>query len=206
MPRVQSFKDLGVTFDHQLKFDQHISSILKKAFSMLGFIIRTSRHFSHIESIILLYKTLVRSNLEYASIIWNPSTKTQVDALEKVQRKLTRFIYRKFHYPYQDYETRLKTLNLQSLHVRRCSIDLKYLYKIVNGLLSTTTISEMPMRLNMKNVRNMQLFGVKKYNTNLVKNSTVPRLLNTYNDLFSGCNLFNLPISEFMKIVNQSIK
>ena len=58
-------KDLGVVFDSSLKFDIHIYKIINKAFSTLGLI---SRNFNGLimnyESFLLLYKSLVRSNLE----------------------------------------------------------------------------------------------------------------------------------------------
>ena len=99
VPRLDSFKDLGVIFDCQMKFTQHFDAIIKKAFRMLGFLIRTSRYFSCIESLLILYKTLVCCQLEYASIVWSPTIKTHIDAIEKIQRRFTKFVYRKFHIP-----------------------------------------------------------------------------------------------------------
>ena len=62
-------KDLGITFDVNLKFDIHISNITKKANQMIGIIRRT---FSYMDKHIFLklYKALVRSHLEYGNVIW----------------------------------------------------------------------------------------------------------------------------------------
>ena len=202
LERVSNFKDLGVLFDSKLKFNEHHKEITQKAFKMLGFLYRTARYFQSIESILLLYKSLVRSQLEYATTVWSPSTKTYSDAIEKVQRKFTRFVYRKFQIPYQHYEDRLITLQLPSLRRRRIEIDFKYLYKIINGNIATTCISEISIRLNRKNVRNMNLFGVRKYSTELGKKSPFPRMMNQYNELMNNVYLFNIPISEYMKIIH----
>ncbi|KAI5754071.1 hypothetical protein M8J77_005498 [Diaphorina citri] len=70
--RVESKKDLGVTFQNTLKFDQHITEIAKKAYRSLGLVVRHSYFFSSIDTVRLLYTSLVRSNLEYASVIWAP--------------------------------------------------------------------------------------------------------------------------------------
>ena len=56
---VNEFKDLGVIFDHTLKFDKHIDYIVAKANRMLGFIMRTASEFRNPQTIRTLYMTLV---------------------------------------------------------------------------------------------------------------------------------------------------
>ena len=206
LTRSLTLKDLGILFDNKLEFTSHYSAIIKRAFKMLGFVIRVSRNFRNVDTVMVLYKTLVRSQLEYASVVWSPYLKSHVRAIEKVQRKFTRFLYRKFQYPYQEYEDRLTSLELESLCNRRQLIDLKMLYKIVNGNVVTNCISDFTMRINRKNVRNMNLFGIKKYNTEYCKNSPVPRLMNLYNSLFKSENLFNLPFNIYIKNIASKIK
>ena len=38
--KIESIKDLGVTFDNKLKFDEHINNQIKKAYQTLGIIKR----------------------------------------------------------------------------------------------------------------------------------------------------------------------
>ena len=68
---VHQEKDLGVTFDKELKFSDHIALKVKKANQILGMIRYT---FSCLDRDIFLplYKTLIRPHLEYASTIWSP--------------------------------------------------------------------------------------------------------------------------------------
>lgn len=42
LQRVQTIKDLGVTFDEKLSFNNHIENIVSSALKQLGFIIRTT--------------------------------------------------------------------------------------------------------------------------------------------------------------------
>ena len=51
-------KDLGVTFDSELKFDRHIGNAIAKANRMLG-IIKRSFTFRDKDTLTRLYKTLV---------------------------------------------------------------------------------------------------------------------------------------------------
>ena len=63
--------DLGITYTCDFKFRSHIRKIAQKANKVLGIIKRT---FKYLEPDImrLLYISLVRPHLDYASNIWNP--------------------------------------------------------------------------------------------------------------------------------------
>ena len=62
-------KDLGVTFQQDLKFSSHIAEKVNKANSTLSLIVRTSEYIEK-DSFILLYKSLVRTHVEYGNTIW----------------------------------------------------------------------------------------------------------------------------------------
>lgn len=64
LERVKTIKDLGIVFDSILSFNEHISHIVNSSFKILGYIVRTTKDFTNIKSIINLYCTLVRSKLE----------------------------------------------------------------------------------------------------------------------------------------------
>jgi len=74
---------------------------------MLGII---KRNFVYISTncFITLYKSLVRSNLEYANSVWYPKRKTDVGKLERVQKRATKLIPELSNKPYRD---RLMALN-----------------------------------------------------------------------------------------------
>ena len=74
LERIDKIKDLGVVFDSKLKFADHIKEKVKKANSMLGLI---KRNFSNMpcNACVTLYKSLVRSHLEYAEVVWSPHYK-----------------------------------------------------------------------------------------------------------------------------------
>ena len=122
-------KDLGIIFDKNLNFDNHITSITKKANQMLGIIRRT---FTFIDKGIFskLYKALVRSHLEYGNVIWNPHLKRQSVMIERVQRRATKLVPECRDMSYIE---RLKYLKLYSLKGRRLRGDLIQAYKIFQG-------------------------------------------------------------------------
>ncbi|XP_063932673.1 uncharacterized protein LOC135144578 [Zophobas morio] len=71
-------KDLGVTFDPQLSFIEHISDICLTSSKMLGFIYRTTISFMNPCFIKTLYFAFLVSKLEYASILKEQITQIKI--------------------------------------------------------------------------------------------------------------------------------
>ena len=61
-------KELGITFDTELKFGKHISNCINKGNRVTGLIRRSFVHITN-KSFIKLYKTLIRPHLEHGNII-----------------------------------------------------------------------------------------------------------------------------------------
>ena len=123
-------KDLGVTFDSNLIFDQHIQNSINKANKMIGIIKRTFMHMDK-DIFSMLYKAFVRPHLEYGNIIWYPRLKRQSAALERVQRRATKLVKGIQNLSYED---RLRFLEIPTLKTRRLRGDLIQVYKIFNNI------------------------------------------------------------------------
>ncbi|MCG8116962.1 MAG: reverse transcriptase domain-containing protein, partial [Candidatus Thiodiazotropha endolucinida] len=95
LEQVQSAKYLGITITDDLDWGQHISEITSKATRTLGFL-RRNLAFAPRQTKDVAYKTLVRPQLEYASPIWHPYVKTQIQQVEKVQRTAARWTCRRW--------------------------------------------------------------------------------------------------------------
>lgn len=90
--RVNNIRDLGVMMDQKLDFHSHIEYAKKKAEMALGFVKRQCRNKLGKEVSTLLYSSLVRSNLEFASTVWMPYTKEMEGSIESVQKQAVIFI------------------------------------------------------------------------------------------------------------------
>ncbi|KAJ8024353.1 hypothetical protein HOLleu_34249 [Holothuria leucospilota] len=126
-------KDLGITVDKDLNFRKHVSPIVSKANSTLGIIRRSFRYLDR-NTIMLLYKALIRPILEYGLPAWSPFYKREQEAIEAVQRRATKLIPGFSELPY---EVRLERLNLFSLAHRRLRGDMLFIYKYLHGLITT---------------------------------------------------------------------
>lgn len=72
---------LGLLLSKDLKWATHIEKICKKASSTLGFIQRNLRHCpTHCRK--SAYIALVRSTLEYGSVVWDPHLQKDIEKIE----------------------------------------------------------------------------------------------------------------------------
>jgi len=84
-------KDLGVLVDEKLDKSHQCAFTAQKANQILGFIKRIVASRLR-EGILPLCSTLVRPHLEYCVQLWSPQHRTDMDLLERVQRRATKMI------------------------------------------------------------------------------------------------------------------
>ena len=160
---------------------------------MLGFIKRNTKHLSDTKALTSIYNCLVRSVLEYCSVIWSPSYACHVDRLERVQNKFVKYLLFKFRFPYLNvpHETRLLLCGFQSLEARRRNAHLLFLYKLINGFIDCSSLLSLVLFLiPRRNTRQVRLFYEQYHRTNYGLNSFSHRLVYTYNRFFPDYDIF----------------
>ena len=132
---VSSAKYLGVTVSEEdLSWSDHINNITTKANQTIDFIKLNIRvHNRALKS--TAYKTLVRTQLEYASTVWSPHTDQDISKLESVQRRAARWVTRDYRRT-SIVSTMLQDLNWRTLDQRRFDSRLVLLYKVTYGLVA----------------------------------------------------------------------
>ena len=122
--------DLGILFKKNLKFDEHIDKVVNKVNRISGLI---RRKFTHIDksTFLTLYKSLVRSHLDYGNLIYYPTTKKCKQILENAQRRATRLVPELHGMSYRE---RLMELNLSTLEYRRKRYDIIQVFKIIHKI------------------------------------------------------------------------
>ncbi|PNF40690.1 hypothetical protein B7P43_G02183 [Cryptotermes secundus] len=162
--RTSSVKDLGVFFDSKLHFHTHVNYIFSECIKLSGLIRSITYRFSSLESLYVLYFTLVRSNLEYASVIWNSITSTDANKIQRIKQKFESVCFYRFfpHISYTcNYTDALEKLSPQSLHKRRHHLDALLLVQVFRGLKSCTSLSEnVSLCVPPSNLRDFSLFVV----------------------------------------------
>ena len=134
-------RDLGVIFDTKLSFKQHVQKIVGRAYMNMGLI---KRNFDLIDkkSFLCLYKSLVRSQVEYAAAVWSPYRVGLMEEVERIQRRATKIFKgcRNLRY-----EERLNLLGLTSLLQRRIRGDMIEVFKILKGFYEKECVPFLPM-------------------------------------------------------------
>ena len=112
---VSSLRDLGIIIADDFSWSEHISKITTKATQMSAWVMSIYKHRGK-QHMLIMYKSFVRSHLEFSCPLWNPYKITDITNIEKVQRSFTAKIHGYQHYNYWE---RLVELKLQSLQRRR---------------------------------------------------------------------------------------
>ena len=128
------FSQLFFTITDDLKWDQHIKSICDKANRTIGFL-RRNLNIGAPSIKERAYFTLVRPLVEYASTVWDPHTQTNVQKLEMVQRRASRYVKNR-HRNTSSVTDKLSTQKWRSLQDRRRDARLCMMYKVDRRLVA----------------------------------------------------------------------
>ena len=102
-------KDLGILISSDLSWSHHISRITSRAYKILGLLRRTFASSNNVSTKKKLYISLVRSQLTYGSQVWRPLLQKDINPIEHIQRRATKYILNDYT---SDYRTRLIILNM----------------------------------------------------------------------------------------------
>ena len=177
-------KDLGILLDNKLSFIPHYDYITNKANKTLGCIKRYSKNFHNIQTFKKLYLSLVRSNLEYGSVIWAPHYNFHIDRIEAVQRKFIKYLQYKLPLQISDYQTYLSYLGLSTLIVRREYSAINFVFKLLNNYIDASEIiSLVKFHVPQYHARKVPLFSISKAKTNYL-------LFSPMNTILGSCNKY----------------
>ena len=110
-PQTNTFKLLGVILSDDLSWGPHVEYLHSKYSQCLYLLTLLKRALVSNHNILKIYLAMIRSILEYACPVWHSSlTKTEMDRLESIQRRVTQILY-----PDQSYEQSLSTLGIPTL-------------------------------------------------------------------------------------------
>ena len=179
---VDSFKDLGVMVSSDLSWSKHVDYTVNKANKVLGLLKRTIGG-KNKEIFSMLYKSLVRPILEYASPVWSPYLVKDILAIEKIQRRASRIALGQKPQE-MSYEERCKILKWSTLDQRREFLSLVECFKIVFGL-NGLNFNDFFQYTNCKSTRANHQYKIqtKSAKCNCLKYSFFVRIIRPWNNL-----------------------
>ncbi len=136
-------KYLGVTLDSTLSWDHHINSIFSKANFTLSFLERNLKRCPrHVKE--QCFNTLVRPILEYCCCAWDPHLVTQIDKLEKINKRAARFVTGNYTLEHGNTLKNMLDLGWQPLQERRAKSKVTMMYKIQMNLITVDKSDLLP--------------------------------------------------------------
>ena len=136
LPFTHHIRDLGIYHVSRLKYDEHISYVVHRAF-LRSILILQCFHSQDHGVLKLAFCTYVRPLLEFSSQVWSPHHRYLIDKIESVQRFFTKKLSGLQNLTYFQ---RFKVLGLESLERRRLIFDLVICCKSIHGIASVTPV------------------------------------------------------------------
>jgi hypothetical protein len=206
LARETKITDLGVILDDKLTFYEHLHTKVNKAFSMIGIIKRNFQHLS-VSGFVLIYKSMVRSHVDYCNSVWAPYRKGDIEELETVQRRATKILPALRNLPYTE---RLRQCKLPTLSYRRIRGDMIEVYKIITGKYDSSVAPSLPVvGRNVVTRGNDLRLAASRTKYDLRKYFFTNRVVNVWNSLpnyvvkAETINTFKIRLDKFWE--NQDI-
>ena len=124
-------RNLGVNITPAIDWTPHINIIADKGRQITAWVLSVFHDRSE-ETMMCLFKAIIRSRLEYLSPLWHPTKQEDIKCIESVQRLFTSKVQGLSDFNYHD---RLKILGLMSLQRRRERFIIITVWKIINNVI-----------------------------------------------------------------------
>ena len=184
---VEMIKDLGVFLQKNLRYVEHVHRASAIAKRSMGVIMRHSRYFGNVSTLRMLYFSLVRSHLDFASVVCDPITQEQLGALERIQKRFLRYLYYR-DFRYYDYSITYRELVLgyevTNLKIRRNTALVMLLRDLLCGRLdSSVLLGKVCLLAPIRAGRTRALFQIPYCRTTQCTNAPLNRAMALYNQI-----------------------
>lgn len=127
LEKTEDIKYLGVKIDHKLKWNKHVNYI-KNKIAKASYILCKIRHYVNIQTLKMLYYSLVHPHLNYCLTAWGGAPNSTIKPLITLQKKILRIMtFNSYDHPSAELFLKLDILPLDQLYNLNLSI---LMYKI----------------------------------------------------------------------------
>ena len=147
---VPACKDLGLTLDSHLSFNDHISTLTSSLLSSLCQINRVKHLFSE-DTLLLIINSLVFSKLFYCSTVWSGTTNYNIKKLQLIQNFAARIV--KGLRKYDHVTPALSNLNWLSVERQLRLRDATMIFKCLNHLVPSYLSHKLSKRSDVHTYR-----------------------------------------------------
>ena len=162
----QCQKCLGIKFDNTLFFDDHVSSICKKASNKLNALVRVP-NYMNFDQRRLIMKAFITSQFGYCPLVWMFHSRNLNNRINNIHERALRITYKDYNSTFQDL---LEKDNSVTVHQRNLQVLATEIFKTKNGYnppLMNEIFRFLEPSYNLRNSNSLQRTNVKtvKYGT-----------------------------------------
>ena len=125
----KNVKPLGVNIDSELKFNDHVSNIYKKACRTLTALQRLTKIFT-LQQRKTLMKSFIDSQFNYCPLIWLQHTRSLNNKINKLQERSLRIVYEDCTSSFDNLLKKDKNKTIHQKNIEKLAIQM---YKIKNN-------------------------------------------------------------------------
>ena len=183
LDEVSKHKQLGVTFNEKMTFDDHINENCSKAMKRITVLKRINNKLPR-NSRLTIYKSFIRPIIEYGWQLYNSSTDKGLQKLEKIQRAAILTVT--WAYKKTSHIKLLREVGLTTLAKRRQKQQVMFMHKHSKGLLPNYLQNLIPKTVAEKTSYNLRNAGNISTGHSMKKRyylkSFIPSSIKTWNE------------------------
>jgi ribonucleases P/MRP protein subunit RPP40 len=161
MQASKSINILGVELDKSLKYSTHIDSICSQTGKQINALKRIRRHLEK-KSLTTIYNSYINCNFNYCSIAWMLANKTNVEKLERTNKRALRLVTNNSYLRYEEMLEQEKQLSVYRRCLKTAAV---MMYKVRNGT-TPTYIKELFEEQRLAyDIRDNNKFVLPQFNT-----------------------------------------
>lgn len=181
LPFVDCARNLGLYVDHSLRFNNHVTNCIKKAYGNLK-LLYGCRTYLNKKSKIILCDSFVLSQFNFADVVYfSCITKADQLRIQRVQNACIRFIYGIKRY--ESVSTKFKELNWLSMRERQIVHGCCLYFKVIRNKIPIYLYNKISFRgdLHNLNTRQRSLISPPRHRTAMYQRSFSYNIYKYYN-------------------------
>ena len=121
---------LGITFDNELNFSEHVSNLCTKATNKLHALARMS-HYMSLNQKRVIMKTFIESQFGYCPLVWLFCNRTINARINRIHERSLRIVYNDYVSTFNELLTNDKSFTIHHRNIQTLAIEI---YKVINNI------------------------------------------------------------------------
>ena len=121
---------LGITIDHELKFDDHVNYLCRKASLKLNALARIA-HFMNVSKKRIIMKSFIESQFGYCPLIWMLHSRGLNNKINRIHKRALKITYNDKSSTYSELLTEDRSVTIHHRNIRALAIEI---YKVIQGI------------------------------------------------------------------------